>query len=640
MRLPLCLFSVLQLVAFDRAGASSIPTYNADLDHGAHGSYPVRKFISSRLTAPQTNFVRWTPECDDGRLYLITPRGWKVSRPGPMILDSAGELIWSSHYANEYGGQAYDLRVQQYKGDDYLTFWLGDDTVRGHGAGHFYMLNATYEAVHKVSAANGMLADLHEFTITPEGTALVIVFQAIPTDTRPAGRKFNDLWNQAIWDCSFQEVDIETGKLVFEWRASEHINITETYIELGPGNDGTQDSPFDPFHLNSVQKDKHGNYLISARNLHALLYIDGETGNIIWNLGGKGNRFMDLSDGYALNFAWQHDARFATADAFPKTYTAAQHESGISTQLITIFDNAAVDWNYVYGLPYSRGLLLEVAYPTAAASKREAPLPIDATSVSAKTAHAALSKLDAEKVASINGIDSSYSVRLIREFVNPKHVRSSTQGSLQVVPARQGGVESTVLLGYGLNAVVSEFSSNGTVLCDMHFGAATSWEKGNVQSYRAYKAHWVGRPREPPAVALNRGQVLVSWNGATEVRSWLLQVSSAGTDTGWRNVTLSRKDGFETAMVIPREYRDLQYVRVLGLDGEGRACENGVSEVYYRGYLSAKFRQHSANGTVSSTGLLLLLSGTAACCLVLYRLCLRRSFWRHGRPAFCKRGVA
>ena len=114
--------------------------YDKSLDNGIRGSYPVKKGISSKLTAPETNILGWSPECDDGRYHFVTPRGWKVPQPGPMILDAKGSMIWSQHFDNEFGGQAYDFKVQRYKGEDYLTFWLGDDRVRGHGAGEYYMV--------------------------------------------------------------------------------------------------------------------------------------------------------------------------------------------------------------------------------------------------------------------------------------------------------------------------------------------------------------------------------------------------------------------------------------------------------------------------------------------------------------------
>jgi len=118
--------------------------YDRDADGGAYGSYPVHPFATVNLKAPRTNILKWSAECSPGGgeswYYFITPKGWKVSQPGPMILDAHGDLVWTEHFANEYGGQAYNLMVQEWRGEKVLTFWLGDDTIRGHGAGHFYMV--------------------------------------------------------------------------------------------------------------------------------------------------------------------------------------------------------------------------------------------------------------------------------------------------------------------------------------------------------------------------------------------------------------------------------------------------------------------------------------------------------------------
>lgn len=118
------------------------PQYDAALDRGSEGSYPVREYYSSKTKVPKFNYLKWTPECEDrNQFYFITPKGWKVDSPGPMILDYQGDLVWADHFDNEFGGQAYDLMVQEYLGEKFLTFWLGDDRIRGHGAGHFHMVS-------------------------------------------------------------------------------------------------------------------------------------------------------------------------------------------------------------------------------------------------------------------------------------------------------------------------------------------------------------------------------------------------------------------------------------------------------------------------------------------------------------------
>lgn len=119
------------------------PEYNEAIDNGTYGYYPIRTYATTEdVRSPITNFLQWSPQCEDGLLYFITPRGWSLSDPGPMILDQHGELVWAKHFDNKFGGQAYDFMVQEYQGQEYLTFWLGDDRVRGHGSGYYYMVRS------------------------------------------------------------------------------------------------------------------------------------------------------------------------------------------------------------------------------------------------------------------------------------------------------------------------------------------------------------------------------------------------------------------------------------------------------------------------------------------------------------------
>ena len=120
------------------------PPYREDIDGGAYGLYPRRKYITDKnLESPETNYLQWSPECHDGLHTFLTPRGHSLPKPGPAILDERGELVWYHYFENSFGGQAYNFLVQKYKGEDHLTFWLGDDRVRGHGAGVYYLVGAS-----------------------------------------------------------------------------------------------------------------------------------------------------------------------------------------------------------------------------------------------------------------------------------------------------------------------------------------------------------------------------------------------------------------------------------------------------------------------------------------------------------------
>lgn len=136
------MLAIVLILLYSVSVAAETPVFDASLDDGSQGKFPVQRFVSTHLTAPVANFAHWDPRCDDGKYYMITPRGDSISNPSTTILDARGNLIWTSHFPNNYGGQTYDLRVHRYRDQDYLTFWVGDDRIRGHGQGHFYMVRS------------------------------------------------------------------------------------------------------------------------------------------------------------------------------------------------------------------------------------------------------------------------------------------------------------------------------------------------------------------------------------------------------------------------------------------------------------------------------------------------------------------
>lgn len=495
--------------------------------------------------------------------------------------------------------------------------------------------------MRKVDAANGLSADLHEFLITDEGTALMTIYQIIShdvTEFREFAPEEED--TNYIWDSLFQELDLETGELLFQWRASDHLLINISYHGIGPG--GTLDDPYDWFHINSIQKDELGNYLISARYSHSIHYINGRTGEIIWTYGGRLNDFMDLSDGFGINFAFQHDARFLPLDTFPNTYRPGPEKAGQTTKLLTYFDNTAEDQHYEWGMTYSRALLVELKYPTVESSSDgdEGGGMLEKRG-QAKAVYTEQEANEA-KVVEINGTDPKYTVRVIASFENPRLPRSSSQGSVQILP--QAEDDPKVLVGYGLNAIWTEYSADGTVLCDAHFGAQTSWELGDIQSYRILKFAWTGRPETSPSADISDDdvEIYVSWNGATEVVDWIVQCSDTDTDDDrdWEDVVRMEKSGFETIIPLPEDISDSRYLRVIALGEAGRRLDFGVSETIdcgmIRSYFSGAYGIATALKTsvarVSTLRIFLILVSAASGFLVLFEVYRRYLSWRTGRP--------
>ncbi|KAF2210991.1 hypothetical protein CERZMDRAFT_112823 [Cercospora zeae-maydis SCOH1-5] len=284
-------------------------------DLAVFGAFPLQRYASFGLGGPQARRIQWHDSCDAG-LLLLTPNGPSVDKSGPMILDAHGGLIWRS---DDYGAAA-NLKVQRYNDQDYLTLWSGEKAATS-GKGVYFMLDQTYQVVKMVEAAGPELwGDLHEFKLTNTGTALLTVYNTTHADLRGMGMGRGA--NGWIVDNLFQEVDMETNELLFQWSAAEHFDPADTYM-TNPFGGYWESIPFDFYHLNSVDKDDKGNYIISSRHFHHVLCVSA-SGDILWILGGRDNQFEDLSDGQATNFKWQHDARWIS------------EEEGI----MTLFDNS------------------------------------------------------------------------------------------------------------------------------------------------------------------------------------------------------------------------------------------------------------------------------------------------------------
>ncbi|KAG9570069.1 hypothetical protein KCU71_g587, partial [Aureobasidium melanogenum] len=523
-----------------------------------YGHYPYRTFESTDLTPPAVAHKIDSPACQDGLLTFLTPRGTAVNESrGMVILDDQGELVWMQ----KTEGQPYNLDVQTYQGAPHLTYWLGDDTVGGHGEGDYYLLNSSYDLVAKISALGDLRADLHSLSLTPNDTAIISIYEQY--------EKEKDGRLEYIWDCLFQEIDIATNSLIFQWRASDYHDTTESYHDPRYEEEGaTNHTHWDWYHLNSVEKDDLGNYLVSARYTHSISYIDGQTGDLIWTLGGKRNMFT--SDDHAFGFSSQHFAQFHSVNEFPSLVAAyGARQEGITTRLISLFDNRNDDtWDS--GLA-SRGLLLAVSYPTY-------PSPD----------------------GKVNKND--YKARVVREYLHPNELVADSQGSLQVVPATDINQDPSILIGWGARSVWSSYSASGKLLCDDHFGTEAAILNGSVQSYHVMRYPWIGLPSEPISVVYNseRDSLFVSWNGATEVVSYALQHNDNSGDyyADWVYISITQKEVFETEVSIGGCVT--RFVRVIALDVDENVL--GVSEAMELPFTSGFHCDEINNMYITSDG--------------------------------------
>ena len=214
---------------------------------------------------------------------------------GAMILDGQGNLVW--YHPGSVDDSPMDLRVQSYQGQPVLTWWQGEVTSSGHGLGKDMIVNESYQPVATVHAGEGYEVDLHEFQITPENTALITIYQPAQADLSSSGGPRQG----TVFDSIIQEVDIKTGRVLWEWHALGHVPVSASYL-----GKPTASRPDDFFHINSIQEIPGDNLIVSSRDTWTVYEISRKTGAIIWQLGGKDNSFK-MRPG--TQFEWQHDAR-------------------------------------------------------------------------------------------------------------------------------------------------------------------------------------------------------------------------------------------------------------------------------------------------------------------------------------------
>jgi len=248
--------------------------------------------------------------------------------------------------------------------------------------------------------AVGIDGDYHEFSITPQDTAVITAYVRTPWNLTDQGRD-----NGYIWDCVFQEIDIESGSLLFEWRASDHFKFSQMAVNSWSSWTGTFQDPWDWFHLDSVQKDSSGNFLITAQHTNAIHCISVKSGKRLWQLGGGvQNTFTDTSSrGLATTFDNPQMARWETS---------VNQTNAVLTVLST---TTAIDPHQSQGLRIALNL-----------SRRTATL--------------------------------------LTTFMHPSQHLARGGGSLQ----RLGG-NRNYLLSYGRTPVYSEFAPTGELLCNTHF---------------------------------------------------------------------------------------------------------------------------------------------------------------------------
>jgi hypothetical protein len=364
---------------------------------------------------------------------------------------------------------------------------------------------------------------MHVFDlVSGGGTAIVTTYRPHQRDLTPWGLDGGIGW---ILESGFQEIDVETGVVLFGWASLDHVPPEESQVmpssSHSSGTGLSSDEPWDYFHINSVDKMSSGDYVISARHTSTIYRVSNLTGEIVWRIAGA-PRSGDYTHVDGANFSFQHDARIV------------QDSENMTT--LSVLDNAA-------------------------------NLPGQNTA----------NRHTSGKILQLNHRDRT--VRLLKSYPSPRSDLSSSQGNMQLlgqilpasIPARLRLAGNAIICWGNLASFTEVVADTGEMALDAGFDTA------NTMLYSVYKANWTGQPLTLPALwtyslwpvdedqqkssirGTNNSRVVprasktntmmwyASWNGATEIRRWRLLGSTVGSSGPWTIVEDVQKQGFETS---------------------------------------------------------------------------------------------
>lgn len=403
-------------------------------------------------------------------------------------------------------------------GKSHLSFILQhayqDDADKGTG----YILDSHYEPEFAVGVTNDLSAfNMHEFNVLPGGkTALACAYRSEYLSLGDLGRPDEYGWVQPG---GFVEMDTTTGQVLFEWSSVGHIPIHES-VKVNPW-DGPAVAPGWGFvHVNSIDKNEAGDYLLSARFTNTIYLISGQDGHIIWRLGGKYSDFVQ-----DFTFSKQHHAHFV--------------ESSPNRTVISFLNNASDELTAEEET--SSALFVELLTSRSSTSTSTSPM----------------------------------TARVTRRQNRPDGSLTRLRGSVQPLP------NNNVFIGWSERGYQSEHSPDGRTLMQASF-ASTRFS--SYRSYKGAFTGRPNTPPDLVASVYAADEAAfmtilhVSWNGATDVASWAFYArppSSSPQDSIPLLIGNTTKTDFET-LYIAEGYLD--YISAEALDAQGNIL--GKSDIH------------------------------------------------------------
>lgn len=218
------------------------------------------------------------------------------------IINNAGDSIYSEFNNSE----GLDFKINH---NGYLTYYDVDNQV-------WHMADSSYNVVKTFEMGNGYAADEHEFLVFPDGFSFMMALDtAFYQDLTVIGG--HDSVN--VIGNVLQQLD-PSGNVIFEWSSFDHYEYEDAmFWVLSTGMSLGTNGWWDWYHANSIELENDSAIIISSRHYSEIAKISLNTGEFIWQWGGKNNQFHFVNDDsdrfiHSLTqdtfyFSGQHDVR-------------------------------------------------------------------------------------------------------------------------------------------------------------------------------------------------------------------------------------------------------------------------------------------------------------------------------------------
>ncbi|KAL4808579.1 ASST-domain-containing protein [Aspergillus unguis] len=468
--------------------------------------WPLQEYKSSLVKAPYLNVTKMG-KTEPGYLFF-SPSDSLRGDSYPTIYSDDGQLVWQGK-----AGNISALQPQMLDGEPVIAYWDGYSAF-GYGFGHITVLNSSYNEIHRIT----LDCDENNFVTPFDGVSIDSCIDIHESQITEDGTVLVTAVNVTQADLSSiggaKDGWIQDG-LVYEidiktnqvlFRWSEYEHVNELPMSAAIAPLGARGAG-----SGTNQSDPWGYPHINSIAKYGDSYL-------------VSSRYMCSILFIAQNgsIEWHLDGR--TGGDFELTLDTSfcyQHDVRFQSQSperVTLGLHNNDNTEFTGNAYLTTGMVLELA------------------------------------------LQGSKQVTLKRRMWDAAEpVFANSQGSYQPL-----GTNGHVLMEHGATPKIEEYDGDGTITMRARFGYDNT-----MQTYRAYRYPWVGRPATKPDVvaclsdAGNNTAVYVSWNGATDVESWKVYSGSQVKKTALRN-------GFETAILVEGlSSNDSVVVEAVGGVGDG-----------------------------------------------------------------------